>query len=111
MKYTRLGSAGAQVSRISLGTMNFGPTTSKEDSFRILDHAVASGINFIDTANGYGARNGNGYRGLTEEIIGEWLAARGNRDDLVIATKVHGQTGEGVNDGGLSAVHPKIGSA
>ena len=105
MEYTRLGSAGARVSRIALGTMNFGPTTSKEDSFKILDHAVASGINFIDTANGYGSRDGRGHRGLTEEIIGEWLAARGNRDDLVIATKVHGTTGEGVNDGGLSAVH------
>lgn len=105
MKYTRLGSAGAQVSRISLGTMNLGPTTDRDESFRILDHAVEHGVNFIDTANVYGHRNDNGYRGLTEEIVGEWLRARGNRDGLVVATKVHGQMGDGANDRGLSAVH------
>jgi Predicted oxidoreductases (related to aryl-alcohol dehydrogenases) len=107
MKYDHLGSAGAQVSRICLGTMNFGPTTNKEDSFEILDHAVEYGVNFIDTANVYGVRDGNGHRGLTEEIVGEWLKERGNRDNLVIATKVFGQMGPGVNDQGLSAIHIK----
>jgi len=87
MDYTQLGRTGTKVSRIVLGTMNFGDRTSEEDSFAILDRALELGINFIDTANGYG---GAGGRGATEEIIGRWFAARpGVRDDIVLATKVH----------------------
>lgn len=87
MDYTHLGRTGTSVSRIVLGTMNFGDRTTEEDSFAILDRALELGINFIDTANGYG---GSGGRGATEEIIGRWLKARpGVRDGIILATKVH----------------------
>lgn len=106
MDYTTLGRTGTSVSRIVLGTMNFGDRTSEEDSFAILDRALELGINFIDTANAYG---GAGGRGATEEIIGRWFAARpGVRDDVVLATKVHspmveGSDGSPVNARGASA--------
>ena len=87
MDYTHLGRTGTSVSRIVLGTMNFGDRTSEEESFAIMDRALELGVNFFDTANGYG---GAGGRGATEEIIGRWFAARpGVRDDIVLATKVH----------------------
>ncbi|GAA1962715.1 aldo/keto reductase [Microbacterium deminutum] len=87
MDYTYLGRTGTSVSRIVLGTMNFGDRTSEEDAFAIMDRALELGVNFFDTANGYG---GSGGRGLTEEIIGRWFSARpGVRDDIVLATKVH----------------------
>jgi aryl-alcohol dehydrogenase-like predicted oxidoreductase len=87
MDYTHLGRTGTTVSRLVLGTMNFGDRTSEEDAVAILDRALELGINFIDTANAYG---GAGGRGATEEIIGRWFAARpGVRDQVVLATKVH----------------------
>jgi len=107
MDYTTLGRTGTSVSRIVLGTMNFGDRTTEEDSFAILDRALELGINFIDTANGYG---GAGGRGATEEIIGRWFTARpGVRDSIVLATKVHspmvdpGPDGDQVNARGASA--------
>jgi aryl-alcohol dehydrogenase-like predicted oxidoreductase len=105
VKYTRLGDSGAIVSRIALGTMNFGPVIGTEQSFRILDLAVENGINFIDTADVYGGAPWGDQPGQTEALVGEWMRARGNRDSLVVATKVHGDMGEGPNDRGLSAVH------
>ncbi|WP_091485048.1 aldo/keto reductase [Microbacterium pygmaeum] len=97
MDYTYLGRTGTSVSRIVLGTMNFGDRTTEEDSFAILDRAIELGINFIDTANGYG---GSGGRGATEEIIGRWFAARpGVRDDVVLATKVHSPMVDPTPDG------------
>src|SRR6478735_5134229 len=97
MDYTQLGRTGTSVSRIVLGTMNFGDRTSEEDSFAILDRAIELGVNFIDTANGYG---GSGGRGATEEIIGRWFAARpGVRDDVVLATKVHSPMVDPTADG------------
>lgn len=87
MEYTQLGRTGTSVSRIVLGTMNFGDRTSEEDAFAIMDRAVELGVNFFDTANAYGGPSG---RGATEEIIGRWFAARpGVRDDIVLATKVY----------------------
>lgn len=87
MDYTQLGRTGTSVSRIVLGTMNFGDRTSEEESFAIMDRALELGVNFFDTANAYGGSAG---RGATEEIIGRWFAARpGVRDDIVLATKVH----------------------
>ncbi len=87
MQYTHLGRTGLQVSRLCLGTMNFGPETSEADSFAIMDRALEHGINFFDTANGYGGEQ----RGRTEEIIGHWLAqGGGRRDKVVLATKVYG---------------------
>jgi aryl-alcohol dehydrogenase-like predicted oxidoreductase len=97
MDYTHLGRTGTSVSRIVLGTMNFADRTSEEDSFAILDRALELGINFIDTANGYG---GAGGRGATEEIIGRWFASRpGVRDDVVLATKVHSPMVDPTADG------------
>ncbi len=101
MQYTALGRTGLKVSRLCLGTMNFGPQTSEEDSHAIMDRALELGINFFDTANVYGWKKGEGW---TEQIIGRWLAGGGGRRDrIVLATKVYGEMGEGVNDRGLSA--------
>ena len=102
MKYTQLGRTGLRVSRLCLGTMNFGSRTSEEDSFRIMDRALELGINFFDTANRYGEPMG---KGVTETIIGRWLAQGGRRDRIVLATKVFGPMGPGANDMGLSAYH------
>ena len=102
MQYTHLGRTGLKVSRLCLGTMNFGPQTSEADSRLIMDSAIEAGINFFDTANRYGRDIGLGF---TEEIIGRWLAQGGRRDRIVLATKVYGPMGDGVNDRGLSAYH------
>lgn len=103
MDYVRLGRTGLQVSPLCLGTMNFGPFTSEEDSFAIMDQALALGINFFDTANVYGWKLG---QGVTEQIIGRWYAqGGGRRDKTVIATKVFGRMGDGPNDRRLSAYH------
>lgn len=103
MQYTNLGRTGLRVSRLCLGTMNFGTHTSVEDSFQIMDRALDAGVNFFDTANRYGRDVRLGY---TEEIIGNWLAQGGaRRERIVLATKVYGAMGEGVNDRGLSAYH------
>ena len=105
MKYRYLGRTGLKVSDICLGTMQFGWTADEETSHSILDAFVAAGGNFIDTANIYSRWASNSYAGKSEEIIGRWLRARGNREDLVIATKVRGQMGPGPNDEGLSRKH------
>src|SRR5579862_1402401 len=101
MHYVRLGRTGLRVSRLCLGTMNFGPLTSEADSFAIMDQALEAGINFFDTANVYGWKTGEG---VTEQIVGRWLAqGGGRRDRIVLATKVYGKMGDGPNDRGLSA--------
>lgn len=102
MEYTNLGRTGLRVSRLVLGTMNFGPDTDEADSHAIMDRALDLGINFFDTANIYGWRLGEGW---TEQIIGRWLAKSGRRDDVVLATKVYEPMGEGPNTSGLSARH------
>ncbi len=102
MQYISLGRTGLQVSRLCLGTMNFGPQTSEADSFAIMDQALEQGINFFDTANRYGATLG---MGQTEQIIGRWLAQGGRRERIVLATKLYGAMGSGPNDRGLSAYH------
>ena len=103
MKYTYLGRTGLKVSRFCLGTMNFGPQTSEEDSHAIMDRALELGINFFDTANVYGHKKGEG---VTEQIIGRWLAqGGGRREKIVLATKVYNEMGDGPNDRGLSAYH------
>ncbi|RME64496.1 MAG: aldo/keto reductase [Caldilineae bacterium] len=104
MQYKNLGRTGLKVSRLCLGTMNFGPRTTEADSHAIMSHALDDlGINFFDTANRYGREVGVGF---TEEVIGRWLAAEPRRrDQIVLATKVYGAMGEGVNDRGLSAYH------
>ena len=102
MHYTNLGRTGLKVSRLCLGTMNFGPHTSEPDSFNIMDNALDAGINFFDTANVYGWKLGEG---ITEQIIGRWMAETGKRDKIVLATKCYGEMGEGVNEQKLSAYH------
>ena len=103
VEYTHLGRTGLQVSRLCLGTMNFGPQTSEADSFAIMDQALELGINFFDTANVYGWKLGEG---VTEQIIGRWLdQGGGRRDQIVLATKVYGGMGNGSNERGLSAYH------
>src|SRR3954453_20454444 len=84
MDYRHLGRTGLLVSPLCLGTMNFGSHTSEGDSFAIMDAALDAGINFFDTANGYGG-------GETEQIVGRWSAQGGNRrEKVVLATKVYG---------------------
>jgi len=103
MEYTNLGRTGLSVSRLCLGTMNFGPQTTEPDSFAIMDRALEHGINFFDTANVYGWKLGEG---VTEQIIGRWIAqGGGRRDKVVLATKAHGKMSDWPNDGGLSARH------
>ena len=104
MQYTNLGRTGLRVSRLCLGTMNFGPHTTESDSFRIMDQALKEGINFFDTADVYGWEIGEG---ITEYIIGRWLAQGNRLDKIVLASKVYGKMGEGENDRGLSAYHIK----
>lgn len=100
MEYTHVGHLGLVVSRMCLGTMNFGPHTSVTDSHTIMDTAVAYGINLIDTANVYGRHLGVG---ATERIIGDWFAkGEGRRDSIVLATKVYGAMSEHPNEGRLS---------
>ncbi|MDB5172943.1 MAG: aldo/keto reductase [Phycisphaerales bacterium] len=103
MQYTHLGRTGLKVSRLCLGTMNFGPETSEPDSFAIMGRALEAGINFFDTADVYGWQKGEG---VTEQIVGRWLAlGDGRREKIVLATKVYGAMGDGPNDQHLSAYH------
>ena len=103
MEYTNLGRTGLNVSRLCLGTMNFGPQTDEESSHEIMDQALEQGINFFDTANVYGWEVGEG---ITEQIIGRWLAkGGGRREKIVLASKVYGRMGDGPNQRRLSAKH------
>jgi NDP-hexose C3-ketoreductase / dTDP-4-oxo-2-deoxy-alpha-D-pentos-2-ene 2,3-reductase len=86
MQYTPLGRTGVQVSRLALGTVNFGTITSETDSFTIMDEALSAGINFFNTADIYGRQRG---KGITEQIVGRWFAqASGRRENVFLATKV-----------------------
>jgi NDP-hexose 2,3-enoyl reductase len=101
MEHTNLGRTGLRVSRLCLGTMNFGPKTSEPDSFAIMDRALDHEINFFDTANVYGWKLGEG---VTEQIVGRWFAqGDGRRDKVVLATKVYGKMSDWPNGQGLSA--------
>ncbi len=105
MNYVHLGRSGLKVSRLCLGTMNFGPETTEADGFKIMDRALELGINFFDTANVYGGKLGEG---LTEQIIGRWFAqGGGRREKVVLATKVYGRMGDWPNQSRLSALHIK----
>jgi|SRR5581483_12011684 len=103
MRYTHLGRTGLRVSRVCLGTMNFGPLTDEPTAFGIMDAAHEAGINFFDSANVYGQSKG---RGATEEIVGRWFAqGGGRRDKTVLATKLYGDMGDWPNEGRLSALN------
>jgi len=115
MEYTHLGRSGVSVSRLCLGTMNFGPLTPAAEADAIMDHAHEIGINFFDTANRYGgaqsppgqlAQLGESHAGWTEEIIGDWFASGvGRRERTVLATKLYGAMGDWPNEGKLSALN------
>ena len=99
MHYTPLGRAGVRVSRLCLGTMNFGPHTPEPAAFALMDRALELGLNFFDTSNTYGRSIAPG---LTESIIGRWLAQGGGRREyVVLATKVYGQMAAGRPDPNL----------
>ncbi len=98
MEYRLLGRTGVKVSPLCLGAMNFGGPTPEAESVQILNCALDGGINFIDTANVYNA-------GESEKIVGRALQANGKRNDVVLATKVHGDAGPGPNDKGNSRYH------
>jgi aryl-alcohol dehydrogenase-like predicted oxidoreductase len=101
MDYTHLGRTGLSVSRLCLGTMNFGPETDEPDAHAMLDRALAEGVNFVDTANVYGWVKGEG---ITEQILGRWFAqGDGRREKTVLATKLYGSMSDWPNDTFLSA--------
>jgi aryl-alcohol dehydrogenase-like predicted oxidoreductase len=103
MEFTHLGRSGLSVSRLCLGTMNFGPLTTEADSHSIMDSAHDYGINFFDTANVYGRDKG---KGATETIVGNWFAqGGGRRERTVLATKLYADMGDWPNDGKLSALN------
>src|SRR4030088_851970 len=108
MTYAHLGRSGLLVSRIALGTMNFGYTVDEPSSFAVMDAAIDAGINFFDTADVYGGPQSpdmkRGY-GAAEEPGGGWRRRGGPRDDFVLATKVSQPMGLGPNDRRLSAYH------
>jgi|BarGraIncu00222A_1022003.scaffolds.fasta_scaffold50620_2 aryl-alcohol dehydrogenase-like predicted oxidoreductase len=106
MEYTYLGRTGLKVSRLCLGTMNFGPYTSEADSFKIMNTAIDQELNFFDTADVYGAMWDPTGTGATEKIIGNWLSEdKSRRDKIVLATKVYSKMGNGQNESKLSAYH------
>ena len=103
MQYVNLGRTALKVSRLCLGTMNFGPQTTEEDSYAIMDRALELGLNFFDTANVYGGKRGEG---VTEQILGRWLAqGGGRREKVVLATKVYNDMGDWPNSSRLSKLH------
>ena len=105
MEYRKLGRTGLKVSQFCLGTMQWGWTASEEESFEVMDAFVAAGGNFIDTADVYSRWVENNPGGVAEEIIGRWMKERGNRHEIILATKVRGTMGDNPNDEGLSRKH------
>ena len=98
MDHVRLGQSGLKVSKICMGTMTFGNGADQETSFAIMDRFVELGGTFLDTADQYSS-------GVSEEIVGNWMAARGNREEVILATKVYNQFGDSENTGFLSRYH------
>ena len=105
MRLRPLGRTGLEVSNLCLGTMQFGWTADEPSSFAVMDAFVAAGGNFLDTADVYSRWAPGNPGGISEQIIGRWLKERGNRDRLIIATKVRGRMWEGPDGEGLSRAH------
>jgi aryl-alcohol dehydrogenase-like predicted oxidoreductase len=105
MEYRYLGNTGLQVSEICLGTMQFKWTTDEATSYAVLDAFFEAGGNFIDTADIYSRWAEGLHGGEAETIIGEWMKRRGNRRQIVLATKVRGRMWDGPNGEGLSRAH------
>ncbi|MCW9089412.1 MAG: aldo/keto reductase, partial [Gammaproteobacteria bacterium] len=92
MKYRKLGRSDIEVSLICLGTMTYGEQNTPDEAFEQMDYALDQGVNFFDTAELYPIPPKAESYGRTEEIIGEWMKARGSRDEIVLASKVAGPT-------------------
>jgi aryl-alcohol dehydrogenase-like predicted oxidoreductase len=106
MEYRKMGRTGLKVSELCLGTMQFGWTADEVASRAVMDAFREAGGNFIDTADIYTNWIGDAsYSGKTEEIIGRWMRDKGNRPDIVLATKVRGRMWDGPNGEGLSRTH------
>jgi aryl-alcohol dehydrogenase-like predicted oxidoreductase len=105
MKYVNLGRTGLKVSELCLGTMQWGWTAGETTACEVMDAFVDAGGNFIDTADMYSSWVDGNPGGVSEQIIGRWMKARGNRRDIVLATKVRGKMWEGPNGEGLSRAH------
>jgi aryl-alcohol dehydrogenase-like predicted oxidoreductase len=105
MRNVPLGTTGMTVSNLCLGTMQFGWTADEQASFAVMDAFVAAGGNFIDTADIYSNWSPGNPGGVSEEIIGRWMKARGNRDRVLIATKVRGRMWKGDDGEGLGRAH------
>ncbi|HSJ59423.1 MAG TPA: aldo/keto reductase, partial [Anaerolineae bacterium] len=105
MEYRRLGHTGLRVSELALGTMQFGWSADEETSCAVMDAYLGAGGNLIDTADVYSRWAEGNPGGVSEEIIGRWMTSRGNRQDVVLATKVRGRMWEGPNGEGLSRAH------
>jgi aryl-alcohol dehydrogenase-like predicted oxidoreductase len=105
MNYRRLGRTGLKVSELCLGTMQFGWTADEPAAFAMLDAFVEAGGNFIDSADTYSSWARGNPGGVSEQIIGRWMRARGSRDRIVLATKVRGRMWDGPNGEGLSRLH------
>ncbi len=105
MKTRKLGRTGLEVPVLCLGTMTFGLQSDEETSFEILDRSLEAELNFLDTADVYPIGGTLETVGRTEEIIGRWMRERGNREQILLATKCRGRMGSGPNDEGLSRQH------
>ena len=97
MQHNPLGASGIQVSKICLGTMTWGEQNTADEAHAQLDYALSHGVNFIDTAEMYPVPPCKETYTRTEQIIGAWIAARGKRDDFVLASKIAGPTGNNAN--------------
>ncbi|GAC1462765.1 MAG: aldo/keto reductase [Chloroflexota bacterium] len=105
MEYRNLGRTGLRVAELCMGTMQFGWTSNEEQAYEVLDAYVESGGNFLDTADVYSRWVPGNPGGVAEQILGRWMKDRGNRQEIVLATKVRGTMGPGPNDTGLSRKH------
>lgn len=108
MQYRTLGRTGLRVSALALGSENFGPRTTPADAHALIDHALAQGVNLIDSANFYGTEQPDDYserRGRSEAIVGEWLKQSGKRQQVLLSTKVRGPIWPGPNGEGASRWH------
>ena len=105
MHYRRLGRTGMKVSALCLGTMQFGWTADEATSFTVMDSFSAAGGTFLDTSDIYSIGSSDKYGGISEQLIGRWMQARGNRHEIVLATKARGRMWNGPNGEGLSRAH------
>ncbi len=105
MKYRRLGRTGLKVSELCLGTMQWGWTATQEQSFQVMDAFIEAEGNFLDTADVYSRWAEGNPGGVSEMIIGRWMKERGNRYQIIVATKARGRMWDGPNGEGLSRAH------